>query len=75
MQGVIIIGEECEGRLFINAVQFPDGTKRTSHLSMYEGEKWVHGQTARCYKVFFDGSDAPVNLYHLRQKGLWFLDD
>ena len=75
MKGVIVIGEKCEGRFFINAVEYPDKTRRTTHLSAYEGEKWVQGQTAQCYTVFFDDSDEPSRLYHLRPKGLWFLDE
>ena len=75
MQGVIVIGEECEGSFFIEAVQFPDGSQRTTHFSVCEGEKWMQGHTARCYTVHFDDSDSPAKLYHLRQKGLWFLDD
>ena len=75
MQGVIIIGEVTNGRLYIEAVEFPDGSRRRSNFSIYEGEKWVQGYTAECYTIYFGETDTEAKLYHLRQKGLWFLEE
>ena len=75
MQGVIIIGEPYGRSIFIEAIEFPDGTRRTSHFAEHHGMRQVNGHVVDKYVIYFDDdSNRPVILYKT-QNGLWFLDD
>jgi len=73
MQIVRVIGEVSENKLFIKAVDFLDGSVRTTHLSIREGKVSKHGQIVECYTVYFDDCGEPEQLY-VTQHGLWFID-
>ena len=73
MQGVLVIGEKIEGNLFINAVEFPDGSQRKTHFQEHEGKKRLGAYEVDSYLVYFDEGGDPVHLYK-RPNGLWFLD-
>lgn len=79
MQGVIVIGEPYKNSIFIEAVEFPDGTRRTTHFTQHHGIQWANGHTVDKYVIYFDDdNDNPVNLYQLQDsvwRGFWFLDD
>jgi len=74
MKGVIVLGEVCEGTLFINAVEYPDGTKRVTHFAEYHGKKTLNCQVVDSYTIYFDDTDEPVKLYKFRNN-LWLIDE
>lgn len=75
MQGVIVIAEKLEGSIFIEAVEFPDRSRRTTHFAEHHGRQRVQGRMVDSYTVYFDDdSNTPVKLYKT-QHGTWFLDD
>ena len=74
MRGVIIIGEVCEGELFIDAVEYPDGSRKTTHFVEKHGRIHLGAYPVEKYVVYFDDEDTPTNLYK-RPDNTWYLDE
>ena len=74
MKGVIVIGEKIGNNLFIEAVEFPDRSRRTTHFVEHRREENLYGMWRDCYTVYFDDDiKTPVKLYQM-QNGMWLLD-
>ena len=74
MKGVIVLGEVCEGELFIDTIEYPDGTRRTTHFVEKHGRTHLGAIPVEKYVVHFDDDNSQVNLYKKRDN-MWFLDE